>query len=135
MDRSNDMPIIWADDEGFDEAVFGRVFNHRRPVRRPLAVVNAAAVEHVRNAVKLANELNCKVAIRSGGHSWAAWSVRDSSVLIDLGDLKAITFDEETGIVKVAPATTAESLDLFLAEKGRIFPGPHCPSVGLGGFL
>jgi len=135
MDELNGLPIVWADKKDFDEAVFGRAFNNRRPTRRPLAVVNATTVEHIARGVKLANQLKCKVAIRSGGHSWAAWSIRDSSVLIDLGGLERLSYDKETGIVKVSPATTAERLDIFLDEKRRIFPGPHCPSVGLGGFL
>lgn len=132
---SNDLPIIWVDHENFHEAVFGRIFNDRRPNRHPLAVVHVITIEHIKETVKLANQLKCQIAIRSGGHSWAAWSVRDSSLLIDLGALESLSFDAESGIVKVAPAITAQKLDSFLSEKGRIFPGPHCPSVGLGGFL
>src|SRR5271156_2009607 len=115
---SNELPIIWIDPENFDEAVFGRIFNHRRPHRRPLAVINATTIEHIKEAVKLASELGCKIAIRSGGHSWAAWSIRDSSLLIDLVALDTLFLDEETGIVKVAPAITAQKFDAFLAEKG-----------------
>jgi FAD/FMN-containing dehydrogenase len=132
---TNALPIISPQDESFETARIGRVFNHRRPARYPVAVVNASSEDDVKRAIQVAKELNCKVSVRSGGHSWAAWSVRDDAVLIDLGGLNSISFDDATGILKAGPAVTAEKLDSFLATKQRIFNGPHCPSVGLGGFL
>jgi len=135
IDVSNGVPLIWSDEAKFDEAVYGRLFNHCKPSRRPLAVVNANTVDHVKEAVKLANELGCQISVRSGGHSWAAWSVREGSILIDLGGLDILSYDEESGIVIASPAVTAERLDSFISPKGRIFNGPHCPTVGLGGFL
>jgi FAD/FMN-containing dehydrogenase len=135
LDIPESLPIIWSQDERFDFARISRVFNHRRPSRYPLAVVNATSEDDVRNAIQLAKRLNCKVSVRSGGHSWAAWSVRKNAILIDLGQLNAISLDDGTGIVKVGPATTGQKLNVILEEKGRMFNGPHCPSVGLGGFL
>jgi FAD/FMN-containing dehydrogenase len=73
--------------------------------------------------------------VRSGGHSWAAWSVRDDAILIDLGNFKGIEFDENALIVKATPSTTGRMLNDFLGERGYLFAGGHCPDVGLGGFL
>ncbi|KIV99813.1 uncharacterized protein PV09_08617 [Verruconis gallopava] len=131
-------PIIWKDSvsaEEYEKARIGRVFNSRHPKRYPVAVVEAESVDHVVEAVRLAKSKGHRVSIRSGGHSWAVWSVRDDAVLIDLHKLKEITFEDETGIVKVSPSTTGRILNGFLGEKGRMFPGGHCPDVGLGGFL
>ena len=135
IDVTKGFPIIWPQDERFDRALGSRIFNHRRPSRNPVAIVNAASEDEVKKAVKLSKELNCKVSVRSGGHSWAAWSVRDNAILIDLGELDTLSFNDATGIVKVAPAVTAERLNSFLSAKDRMFNGPHCPTVGLGGFL
>jgi hypothetical protein len=136
---SETLPIIWAkddDSEKFEQARIGRVFNHRRPSRTPLAVINAKSANDVIEAVQLSKSLKCKISIRSGGHSWAAWSVRDNAILIDLGGLNSINeYDDITGIVKVGPATTGEKLNGFLGTKGRMFNGGHCPTVGVGGFL
>jgi FAD/FMN-containing dehydrogenase len=130
------LPIVWSSDENFEQARVGRVFNHRRPMRSPLAVINATSEQHVQQAIQIAKELNCQISIRSGGHSWAAWSVRDNAILIDLGELNAINeYNETTGIVKVGPATTGEKLNGFLGTMGRMFNGGHCPTVGVGGFL
>ncbi|KAK1520400.1 uncharacterized protein CCOS01_10519 [Colletotrichum costaricense] len=155
------LPILYAEDTPFSEystAVWGRVFNARRDFsRRPAAVVTATRKAHVVEAVKIANEKGWRVSVRSGGHSWAAWSVRDEALLIDLGSMgkgvagsgneDGIAYDSKTGIVSVAPARTGREVNGFLAGQiggpgddsiegmGRFFPGGHCPDVGLGGFL
>lgn len=131
------LPIVWRHDEDslYDQARVGRVFNARRPQRFPHAVVNASIEEHVVDAVKLAQKQGRRVSVRSGGHSWAAWSVRHEAVLIDLGNLRCIQFDEAKQIVRVSPSTTGHQLNSFLVSKGYFFPGGHCPDVGLGGFL
>jgi len=138
MDAPSSTLIVWKADtspEQYERARVGRVFNHRRPERYPVAVVEAREEAHVVEAVKLAQKNGARVSIRSGGHSWAAWSVRDDAVLIDLGNLKHIKLDESTGIVSVSPSTTGRMLNDMLREKGLLFPGGHCPDVGLGGFL
>jgi FAD/FMN-containing dehydrogenase len=122
-------------DEEFEGAVLDRVFNYRRPLRRPSAVLEAVSSDDVVMGVRLAIERSWKVAVRSGGHSWAAWSVRDDALLIDLGGLHELSFDADTGIATASPSTTGEELAHFLAPYGRMFPGGHCPTVGIGGFL
>ncbi|CAK7218372.1 hypothetical protein SBRCBS47491_003487 [Sporothrix bragantina] len=131
---SPSFPIHWRGDLHYDHARIGRVFNHRRPERYPLAVVEAKREEHIVEAVKLANTLGCRVSVRSGGHSWAAWSVRDDVILIDLGKYYEFAYDEETKVAKVAPSMTGRMLNTILAHHGRLFPGGHCPDVGIGGF-
>ena len=86
--------------------------------------------------VRLAGERGWPVSVRSGGHSWAAWSLRDDALLIDLGGLRDLAYDPASGVVSARPAVRG-GLDLapFLAERGRAFPGGHCASVGLGGYL
>ena len=121
---------------GFDDAVFSRVFNQRRPRRRPAAVLRAADAADVATGVQLARQRGWQVAVRSGGHSWAAWSVRDRALLIDLAAFTGLAFDHPSGVVTAGPAVRGGlDLDPFLAAHGRFFPGGHCPTVGLGGFL
>jgi FAD/FMN-containing dehydrogenase len=128
--------LIQRGDPEFEQARVGRVFNARRPDRQPAAVLLAETDDDIVNGVLLARNNGWPVAIRSGGHSWAAWSVRDDTLLIDLGLLRDISFDVETGIVSARPAVTGgDELDPFLEQHGRFFNGGHCPSVGIGGFL
>ncbi|KAK3692957.1 FAD binding domain protein [Podospora appendiculata] len=136
----------------FEAAVWGGVFNLRRDTSRvPAAVCRARTTADVVAGVELARARGWRVSIRSGGHSWAAWSVRQDAVLLDLGQLHVdhhdttgnikgpgpgwIDYDEATGIVSCPPATTGQTLNGVLAAKGRMFAGGHCPDVGLGGFL
>ncbi|MEU9404502.1 FAD-binding protein [Streptomyces sp. NPDC048281] len=124
-------------DEGFEEAVYGRVFNARRPADRvPAAVLGAVTEQDVVEGVRLALERGWQVAVRSGGHSWAAWSVRRDALLIDLGGFREMAYDETTGIVTATPSVKGgDELNPYLGGFGRFFNGGHCPSVGIGGFL
>lgn len=127
--------VIWRDSPKYEEARIGRVFNDRRPDRFPDGVVEATCVQDIVEAVKLARKKQLRVSVRSGGHSWAAWSVRDNAILIDLGKFKFVELDEANSIVKVSPSTTGRILNEYLVPRGLMFGGGHCPDVGLGGFL
>ena len=121
---------------GYEDARTAHVFNRRMPERYPEAVLMAATEADVAAGVRLARTENLQVAVRSGGHSWAVGSVRDDTVLIDLGALNALAYDDATGVVTAGPAARGGTdLDPFLASRGRFFPVGHCDTVGLGGFL
>ena len=131
--------LLRPGDTGFEDAAIGRVFNHRRPgpsSRRPAAVLRAVGEADVAAGVRLARAEGLQVAVRGGGHSWAAWSVRDDTLLIDLSAFTVMRYDEETGVVTAGPAVRGGTdLDPFLADRMRFFAGGHCPTVGIGGFL
>jgi FAD/FMN-containing dehydrogenase len=122
--------------DGFYEAAVGGVWNARKPDREPAAVLFAESAEDVADGVRLAGERGWQVSVRAGGHSWAGWSVRDDALLIDLGRMRDIDYDESTGVATASPAVKggAELIPL-LATYGRMFTGGHCASVGIGGFL
>lgn len=144
-----DLPILYRDSTPKDEflaSVWSHNHNHRRATstRIPRAIVHATAPSHVAAAVKLAAALGVRVSVRSGGHSWAGWGVRDDAVVVDLGALPGgkhsgtdagITYDERTRIVAAPPSATGRMVNGLLAARGRMFAGGHCPDVGLGGFL
>jgi FAD/FMN-containing dehydrogenase len=128
--------LVRRGEADFEEARIGRIFNGRRPERQPAAVLFAECEEDVVAGVLLAKDNGWSVSVRSGGHSWAAWSLRDDALLIDLGLMREMTFDEATGIATAQPAVKGgDELDPFLQTRDRFFRGGHCPSVGIGGFL
>ena len=128
--------LLLRGEPGYEQARTGRIFNARRPDRFPAAVLEARCDDDVIEGVRLAGERGWPVSVRSGGHSWAAWSLRDDALLIDLGELRDIGYDPATGVVAARPAVQGgRELAPFLAERGRAFPGGHCATVGLGGFL
>ena len=121
---------------GYESARVGRVFNARHPDRYPAAVLLAADDADLVAGVRWARERGLRVSVRAGGHSWAVWSVRDDALLIDLGELRDMHYDPGSGVATVRPAVRGGTeLAPFLASHGRAFPGGHCESVGLGGYL
>jgi FAD/FMN-containing dehydrogenase len=130
------VPVIWRGEEGYEEARVGPIFNARRPDRFPAGIVLATGEDDVVAAVRLAAERGLRVSVRAGGHSWAAWSLRDDALLVDVGALRELGYDVATGIATAGPGVKGGAeLTPFLTSRGRVFPGGHCPSVGLGGFL
>jgi FAD/FMN-containing dehydrogenase len=128
--------LILRDDPRFEPARTDRIFNRRLPTRVPAAVLKVAGEQDVVRGVRLARERGWKVAVRSGGHSWAQWSVREDALVLDLGALQEIGYDPESGIATAGPAVKGgETLGPFLEARGRFFLGGHCPTVGIGGFL
>jgi FAD/FMN-containing dehydrogenase len=128
--------LLLRGDEGYEQVRVGRIYNARRPERYPAAVLIARDADDVAAGVRLARHRGWTISVRSGGHSWAAWSLRDGGLLIDLGRLDDLDYDPSTGIATAGPATKmGTALAPFLAGHGRAFPGGHCPTVGLGGYL
>ncbi len=128
--------MLRRDEPGFEEARVDRIFNRRLTSRRPAAVVRPTTEQEVVDAVRLARENGWRIAVRSGGHSWAQWSIRDDALVVDLGALQDIAYDEATGVVSACPAVKGGAeLGPYLEARGRFFPGGHCPTVGIGGFL
>ncbi|RYP90173.1 hypothetical protein DL770_003709 [Monosporascus sp. CRB-9-2] len=119
-------PIIWKGETGYEKARIGRVFNFRRPERYPVAVIEATTEDHIVEAVRLANRIGCRVSVRSGGHSWAVWSVRDEAILVDLGQYHEFSLDEKTGIAKVSPSTTGRMTNTLLEAYGPDGRKLHC---------
>jgi len=128
--------LLLRGDPGYEQARVRRIFNARRPGRFPAAVLLAENDDDVIEGVGLAAGRGWTVTVRSGGHSWAAWSLRDDALLIDLGAMRDIAYEPATGVVSARPAVKGGlELEPFLTARGRAFPGGHCPSVGLGGYL
>ncbi len=123
--------LYWRGDDGYEQERIGPVFNGRKPNRYPAAILKAAHEQDVIAAVRLARERGLKISVRSGGHSWAAWSVRDDALLIDLASMREISLDMDTSIVRVNPAVTGGELSL------REHRGDRCCdrrwSIGQGG--
>jgi FAD/FMN-containing dehydrogenase len=138
MSAHASLPIVWKDsceEPVYEKERINRIFNAIKPNRYPKAIVKASCQWHVQEAIKLASQLECRVSVRSGGHSWAVWSVRDDAILIDLAGLNEIELSEDGKVVKVSPSTTGAALNESLRPHGLMFGGGHCPDVGLGGFL
>ena len=130
---SLDGRVLRRGDDGYEE-LRRRGHNARKPDRFPELIVRPESEAEVVAAVRLARAEGLKVKARSGGHSWTASSVREG-MLIDLEALDEITIDSMSRTATVQPGVKGQDLGAALRAHGLFFPGGHCPSVCVGGYL
>jgi FAD/FMN-containing dehydrogenase len=105
------------------------------PERRPDLIVRAAGQADVVRTLAFAREQQRRVAVRGGGHSWCASSLRAGGVMLDLGRLDTLTIDPAARTASVGPTVRGTEFLKQLAPHGLAFPVAYCPTVPLGGFL
>jgi FAD/FMN-containing dehydrogenase len=127
--------VTAATDEGYENLRREMSWNQLTPARYPQLVAQVATEQDVVEAVRFARAHRMKIAVRGGGHSWVGFSLRDGSLLIDLGSLKQVSIDPEARKAVVQPAVTGGELNRQLSPHGLAFPIGHCPTVPLSGFL
>lgn len=101
----------------------------------PAVIVLPTTTEHVSDAVTCASKNNVKVQAKSGGHSYAAYSLggRNGSMVIDLENFQEISVDANF-VAKVGGGVRLGNLALGIYNKAqRALPHGTCPGVGLGG--
>ncbi|KAM0326585.1 hypothetical protein ACHAQA_006454 [Verticillium albo-atrum] len=104
---------------------------------RPACIVRPRNTQEVAKVVSvLSQNTTANFAVRSGGHShWAGGNNIDNGVTIDLGHLNATTYNQETGLASIEPASRWADAFLTLEESGVTVPGGRDGNVGIGGFL
>jgi FAD/FMN-containing dehydrogenase len=111
------------------------IWNQLVPERHPRIIVEADDENDVVEAVRFARANRMKVAERGGGHSWVGFSLREDSLLIDLGRLNRVAIDADARRALVQPAIHSREFNRLLAERQLAFPVGHSGSVPLSGFL
>jgi len=84
--------VIEPGDAEYDE---GRVVFVGGIDRRPAFIVRVADPVDIGCAIEFARAAGLELAVRSGGHSGAGYSVTDGGVVIDLRDMRAQEIDTE----------------------------------------
>ncbi|KOX27576.1 FAD-binding dehydrogenase [Saccharothrix sp. NRRL B-16348] len=107
---------------------YNTVYAHRRPA----AVALCADESDVARCLDFAARERIPVAARSGGHSYAGYSVPEHGLVVDLSALRAIRVDHR-GRAEVGAGTRMIDLYDELARAGRLLPAGSCPTVGIGG--
>jgi FAD/FMN-containing dehydrogenase len=122
--------IIGPDDHGYNEArtVFYGDFD-----RRPAVIIRAADAGDVARVVSLARESGVELAVRSGGHSVAGYSVVDDGIVLDLGDMKGIEIDVPNRTAWAETGLTAAEYTTAGAAHGLATGFGDTGSVGIGG--
>ena len=122
--------LITAESVEFDQA---RTVPYITVDRRPLAIVRAANAEDVAEAVNFARDHDQPLAVRSGGHSLAYYSMIDGAVVVDLSGMKGIEIDPEARVARVQAGATSGDLAGPANAHGLALSTGDTSSVGFGG--
>ena len=122
--------VLEPEDAGFDEA---RALWNVRFDRRPDLVVRCRSGDDVKASVDYAREHGLGLSVKGGGHSYAANSVSDGGLLIDLSLMKAVRVDAEARTVTAEGGVTCAELDRATQEHGLATPTTTVSSVGVIG--
>jgi FAD/FMN-containing dehydrogenase len=125
-----------SSDPGFEQTVFGGLWNKLQPRRHPQIIARASDEQDVIAAVQFARANKLKVTVRGGGHNWCNPSLRDNGLLIDLSNLnKVLSIDAGARKAVVQPILSNRQVQAALNPHGMSFPSGHCPEVKLSGYL
>lgn len=117
-------------DAGYDEC--RKVWNGSID-RRPGLIARCTGVADVRAAVRVARERDLLVAVRGGGHSFPGLSVCDDGMLIDLGAMRGIRVDPDSGTVRAQAGVLLGELDRETQGFGLVVPTGIVTHTGLAG--
>jgi FAD/FMN-containing dehydrogenase len=119
----------------YEDARRRGVWQTSTPERYPEVIVQAHSVAEVRDVIRYARAHRTTVAVKGSGHNYTSTYLRDGGVLLDLSELKQITFVAGGTEVLAQPGITNGELSSALTAHGRAFPTGHHGGVGLGGYL
>ncbi len=127
--------VCWLGSANYEAARCSPQFNRFVPGRYPSGIFTAESVEDCVAAIGLARDRGLVVSVRAGGHSWGCWGIRDGTLLVDVGAMKELMLRDDHVAVVGPGVRGGTELMPFLAERGRSFPGGHCPTVAVSGYL
>ncbi|MEU9689942.1 FAD-binding oxidoreductase [Amycolatopsis japonica] len=117
-------------DPGYDEKRLGffSLYDHRLPA----GVAVCANEDDVRRCVDFAARQRIPIAARSGGHSYAGYSIVDEGLVVDLSRLNAVRI-LPGGRAEIGAGAQLGRVYEALAAAGRALPAGSCPQVGIAG--
>ncbi|MCO1656167.1 FAD-binding oxidoreductase [Pseudonocardia humida] len=100
--------------------------------RRPAAVAACANPADVQACLEFARTAGVPVAARSGGHSYAGYSVPDGGLVIDVAALAGVAVGAD-GTATIGAGARLGDVYAAVGGAGRALPAGSCPSVGVAG--
>ena len=100
----------------------------------PLIIVYCEIINDVRLCLQWAKEYDWWVTSRSGGHSFAGFSV-NSGMVIDLSRMDHVCVDRELKQARVQPGTQFHKLDAVLQMYDLHLTSGTCPDVAVAGYM
>ncbi|MEU4668937.1 FAD-dependent oxidoreductase [Amycolatopsis sp. NPDC023774] len=120
--------LVLPTDSGFATAKRG--FNPLFDGHTPAAVAKVRKPEDVQACFEAAAS-RLPIAARSGGHSYAGYSVPDGGLIVDVGSMSSVQVQGDQ--VVIGAGARLGDVYAALAKAGRCLPAGSCPTVGIAG--
>ncbi|WP_258946112.1 FAD-binding oxidoreductase [Lentzea californiensis] len=121
--------LVLPGDPGYDalRVPWNTIYAHRRPA----AIARCVRPEDVQACLEFASHERIPVAARSGKHSYAAYSLPENGLVVDLAAMSAVT----VAGTRARVGAGAQLLPVYEAvgAAGQALPAGTCRSVGIGG--
>ena len=130
LDADFEGELIVPDDESYEQA--RKVWNGVVDCR-PALIARCKTPADVARAIRYARDNDLPLAIRSGGHSVAGFSMCDDGVVADLSLMKDIAVDPEARRVRAGAGVLLAELDAATQEFGLIVPTGQVSHTGIAG--
>lgn len=101
--------------------------------RFPTLIVRPVDAEDVSQAVRFATAQELTIGVLGGGHSSAGFGIVEGGIVIDLGQLNAVSIDTEARIARAEGGARAGQLLSVAIPQGFVVPFGDSPDVGIGG--
>lgn len=124
-----DLVLLKRDDALFEKYQQG--FN-KRIKKTPKYIALCKTSLGVQQAINLAKKEQLPIAVRSGGHSFEAFSSNNDGMMINLSSMKKMAWiDKET--VSLEAGCLLQEIQDELSAKKRLLPAGSCGTVGISG--
>ncbi len=122
--------VIVPGDPGYDSS---RAIWNAMHDRRPALIARCRTARDVVAALGHGREHGLPIAVRGGGHSLPGHSVCDDGIVIDLGEMNAVTVDPVARRATVAGGALLGDLDRTTQAHGLVVPAGVVSHTGVGG--
>jgi len=122
--------VLVPGDDGYDSA---RSMWNGRFERHPDIVLRCHDAEDVKAGVNFARENDLLLSVKGGGHAYAANTVAERGLLIDLSHMKEVEIDPESLTARVEPGVKWGDFDRTAQEHGLATTGGTASTVGVAG--
>ena len=102
---------------------------------KPQMLVYCKTPKDVSLCLALAHEYDLWVTCRSGGHSFAGYSI-NSGMVIDLSNMDCVMVDPKLKRARIGPGAQFQKINSILAFPYKLhLPGGTCPDVACAGYM
>ncbi|MDA9271994.1 FAD-binding oxidoreductase [bacterium] len=124
--------IVTATSKDYDNE---RVCLNKKFNLYPSVIYFCQSAEDVVQAIQMAKKQHKKIRIRSGNHSFEAFSNGNDVAIIDVSLIKTLQLSQDKKIVTVGAGEKLLEIYQYLWKSRLTIPGGSCPDVGISGLV